>query len=244
MSAEERYSLLVEARESLQSFRRHFLATVPFGSEANNNSITWAHMSFLTSQMLIHRPYLQDTSYKNTSRLCLRSMMTAANEMVHLIRTLDKRGGLDGSPFFISHSILTAAILLLLTSTSEDARVKSRSVSRLRVCLDALETLAHRWSGAKMAIDALRNLAYRWKAVTALPMRFSAPLATPLSINALSGSISGDQGIDLPRPGQGDCMVENAVAGSIWESVDLRDYQALDWSGIDLSGTWYEGFDT
>lgn len=103
-------------------------------------------------------------------------MSTAAGAMARLIRDHQKVTSFENAPPFIAHSILTAAIALLLGATSADSTAKSQSISRFRTCFKALESMQKKFSRAKRAMILLQELAQRWNTVVALPIQYSFPL--------------------------------------------------------------------
>lgn len=71
---------------------------------------------------------------------------------------------------------MSAAIMLLLNTTSIDQEICRRSMGRFRLCISALEDMQRRWKRAADAILLLRELAHRWSVVHVLPIHLSAPL--------------------------------------------------------------------
>ncbi|KAH8683613.1 hypothetical protein BGZ61DRAFT_307278, partial [Ilyonectria robusta] len=172
----KRLQMLIEAREQLFSFYRSLEEPLQFHKAKSPPTVIFLHMSYNMSQMLIHRPYLNEPPQSNAHRLSIRSIATAASAMVRLIRAYEKIQSLDKVPPFVVHSIHTAAITLLLTATSTSPAIRSQSINRFRVCLLALEAMRMRWPRAKQAVLSLQQLAQRWRIAIALPMRSSNPL--------------------------------------------------------------------
>lgn len=133
-------------------------------------------MAYNTSQLLFHRPYLNEDRQTSPYQLALQSMSTAAGAISRLIRDHQKVASFENAPPFIAHSILTAAIALLLGATSTDSAAKSQSIGRFRTCFKALESMQARFSRAKRAMILLQELAQRWNIVAALPKQYSFPL--------------------------------------------------------------------
>lgn len=181
LSLAERKKLLLDAREQLLSFYRTLDPTIRFPLPAGNEpsaSFFFLHMSYNMSQILIHRPYLSNQTTPSTSstslqHLALRTMATAASATVRLVK--NPHYSHHPSPFVV-HSILTAAVALLVLSatTSAAALPRKQSIRRLRVLFEALEAMLPLWpKRASRGIAMLRGLARRWDVVAALPMRHS-----------------------------------------------------------------------
>ncbi|KAF7555036.1 hypothetical protein G7Z17_g2476 [Cylindrodendrum hubeiense] len=172
----QRQRLLLEAREELLSFYRQLDSRVSLTGDVHSPNLIYLHMSYNTTQLLIHRPYLKEDRQTSAYNLAVQSMSTAAGASARLIREHEKVASFENAPPFIAHSILTAAIALLLGATSADSTAKSQSISRFRTCFKALGSMQARFSRAKRAIILLRELAQRWNIVMALPIQYSFPL--------------------------------------------------------------------
>lgn len=261
--------MLVEAREQLFSFYRSLEEQLQFHKGKSPPTVIFLHMSYNMSQMLIHRPYLNEPPQSSAHRLSIRSMATAASGMVRLIRAYEKMQSLDKVPPFVVHSIHTAAITLLLTATSTSPAVRSQSISRFRVCLLALEAMRMRWSRAKQAVLSLQQLAQRWRIAIALPMRSNNPPDRRGSEVARSGndvSKTNDRTWHQREPvqtttefGQETLLMPsystNTVPGSVnglnlsgqsstWVSLDNTDFvnDFSDWSNLDVAGIFGDQF--
>ncbi|KGO74613.1 hypothetical protein PITC_002580 [Penicillium italicum] len=107
-------------------------------------------------------------------------MSTAAAAMVRLIHEYKKIADFDKAPPFVPHSVLTAAITLLLNSTSKLQTLRDQSIQRFRVCYNALWEMRARWTKAKKAVSLLQQLAHRWEVMLALPLQngFPTPFAS------------------------------------------------------------------
>lgn len=255
--------MLIEAREQLFSFYRSLEEPLQFHKAKSPPTVIFLHMSYNMSQMLIHRPYLNEPPQSNAHRLSIRSIATAASAMVRLIRAYEKIQSLDKVPPFVVHSIHTAAITLLLTATSTSPAIRSQSINRFRVCLLALEAMRMRWPRAKQAVLSLQQLAQRWRIAIALPMRSSNPLDPRGSEVARSGhdvSKTSDRTWHqreavqtTPAFGQDTGLVLSYSANSVpefvnslnlsgqsstWVSLDNTDFvdDFSDWSNLDVAG--------
>ncbi|KAH8662587.1 hypothetical protein BX600DRAFT_466616 [Xylariales sp. PMI_506] len=236
----ERQRLLIEAREQLLSFRRHLDPRLHLKREDNESVVLFCHMSYHMSQILIHRPYLNEPPRSSAHRLSIRSMTAEAADIVRLIREYEKMETLDKAPPFMVHSVLTAAITLLLNATSTQPNLKTQSINRIRVCFNALEAMSSRWPSARNAINVLRELANRWKIIMALPMRYSAPLASEYQPGLHEGERSND-GQSHPFSFSTGGTGQNTYAGerteaiesvSAWESINPTDF--VDYGLLDL----------
>ncbi|RKL48077.1 hypothetical protein BFJ70_g2435 [Fusarium oxysporum] len=174
----ERHQLLSEARDHHMNFFRQMGRDLELRKNNMNPQVILLHMVYNMSLLLIHRPYLRELNGSAAHQLSIRTNMTSAHALVRLIRQYDKEAKMENAPFFAIHCVLTAAVSLLLNATSTNSTIRSQSVHRFRVCVDALEKMK-RWTRAKRGLLLLRELANRWKVVSALPMRHSVPLIAP-----------------------------------------------------------------
>ncbi|KAF5575885.1 Nudix hydrolase [Fusarium pseudocircinatum] len=174
----ERHQLLSEARDHHMNFFRQMGRDLELRKNNMNLQVILLHMVYNMSLLLIHRPYLREPKESAAHQLPIRTNMTSAHAIVRLIRQYDKEAKMENAPFFAIHCVLTAAVSLLLNATSTNPTIRSQSVHRFRVCVDALDKMK-RWTRARRGLLLLRELANRWKVVSALPMRHSVPLIAP-----------------------------------------------------------------
>ncbi|KAF5617729.1 Nudix hydrolase [Fusarium tjaetaba] len=174
----ERHQLLSEARDHHMNFFRQMGRDLELRKNNMNPKVILLHMVYNMSLLLIHRPYLREPKDSPAHQLSIRTNMTSAHALVRLIRQYDKEAKIENAPFFAIHCVLTAAVSLLLNATSSNTTIRSQSVHRFRVCVDALDKM-RRWARARRGLLLLRELANRWKVVSALPMRHSVPLVPP-----------------------------------------------------------------
>ncbi|EXM04554.1 hypothetical protein NOF04DRAFT_18514 [Fusarium oxysporum II5] len=174
----ERHQLLSEARDHHMNFFRQMGRDLELRRNNMNPQVILLHMVYNMSLLLIHRPYLREPKESAAHQLSIRTNMTSAHALVRLIRQYDKEAKMENAPFFAIHCVLTAAVSLLLNATSTNSTIRSQSVHRFRVCVDALDKMK-RWTRARRGLLLLRELANRWKVVSALPMRHSVPLIAP-----------------------------------------------------------------
>ncbi|KAJ0135581.1 hypothetical protein HZ326_21405 [Fusarium oxysporum f. sp. albedinis] len=174
----ERHQLLSEARDHHMNFFRQMGRDLELRKNNMNPQVILLHMVYNMSLLLIHRPYLRELNGSAAHQLSIRTNMTSAHALVRLIRQYDKEAKMENAPFFAIHCVLTAAVSLLLNATSTNSTIRSQSVHRFRVCVDALEKMK-RWTRARRGLLLLRELANRWNVVSALPMRHSVPLIAP-----------------------------------------------------------------
>lgn len=170
----------MDAHERLLSFHRQLDPLVQIGTKNKSPAVILLHMSYNMSLMLIHRPFLKEPTQSKSHRLCVRSMSTAAAAMVRLINEYKKIADFDKVPPFVPHSVLTAAITLLLNATSKQQPLRDQSIQRFRVCYNALWEMRARWIKARKAISLLQQLAHRWEVMLALPLQngFPTPCAS------------------------------------------------------------------
>ncbi|KAG5829852.1 hypothetical protein H9Q74_000005 [Fusarium xylarioides] len=174
----ERHQILSEARDHHMNFFRQMGRDLELRKNNMNPQVILLHMVYNMSLLLIHRPYLREPKDSTAHQLSIRTNMTSAHALVRLIRQYDKEAKMENAPFFAIHCVLTAAVSLLLNATSTNSNIRSQSVHRFRVCVDALDKMK-RWTRARRGLLLLRELANRWRVVSALPMRYSVPLVAP-----------------------------------------------------------------
>lgn len=171
--------------------------------------------------MLIHRPYLREAPDSSVYRLSVRSMSTAANNMVKLIREYERIAQFDKAPYFVSHSVMTAAITHLLLATSEDSSIRTRSISRFRVCFNCLFAMRTRWTKADRSISLLRGLAHRWGVMLALPLQNGFP--DPRNVRPTAPQISMPSHIETIGPLH---SLDNSFDVSTWADVDPTEFSS------------------
>ncbi|KAJ5338203.1 hypothetical protein N7452_004931 [Penicillium brevicompactum] len=179
LDSAERSRVLLVARDQLLSFHQQIHPSLLISSTSINNqtptpAMIYLHISYHTSFILIHRPYLKAAVRNNltTYRLAIRSVTTAAASIVRLLRTHAKILPLSSAPPFIVHSVLTAAVTHLCNATSTHNTLRSQSIAHFRVCFRALLVMQSRWAKATNALRLLRGLARRWRAMGALPLQY------------------------------------------------------------------------
>lgn len=228
----------MEARDELLSFRTRLKAQFNSHEEDRIPTVTFCHMSYHMSQLLIHRPYLNEPANSVTCQLAFRTMTVEAAMMVKLIRAYEKVGTFDKVPPFVVHSVQTAAITLLLNATSTQSTLRNQSIKRFRVCVDALEAMGSRWPSAIRAITLLRELAARWKTSIALPMRYSGPLRVGNAVEPNSeivtpvpspvNSLGDDTQYPFDNVGLAADMTSLEVAGAAEVDFDLLGLSSLE----------------
>ncbi|KAI8724336.1 Zn(2)-C6 fungal-type domain-containing protein [Fusarium sp. LHS14.1] len=245
----ERFNLLLEAREHLLSFYRQLDPHIQLQKDTSSPQVIFLHMSYNMSQLLIHRPYVKEPVDSAAHRLSLRTMSIAASAMVRLLRRYEKIGLYDKVPPFVVHNVLSAAVTLLLMATAKQSSLRSRSISRFRVCISALEAIGCRWSKARQAILILRQLAQRWRASIALPMHQSFPLAPqpgpePLVMTAedeptdTTYTYTGPENDASPAAEPLTAEQWDAMeAASAWQTIDHVDF--IDYGQMDLWALHY-----
>lgn len=176
-------TLLHSAREELEAFFKGFGESGDFVLAASNpinlRAVT-LHLSYHTSMMLIHRPFIRmsEDVPQALRTLSLEAATTSAATLTRIIQRPDLAPSIPMLPFFTVHHVLTAGICHLFNVTAKDARLRRTSARRVKQCVKAIEQMAEQWTvRAEQALSVLRELAARWKVVWALPMHLSSPLA-------------------------------------------------------------------
>ena len=149
-------------------------------SFAKESTVT-LHLSYHTSVMLIHRPFLRPSEGMPDALrdLSQEAVTSSAASFTRIIRSPDISPRIPLLPFFVVHHVLTAGICHLFNATSTtDAKLRRTSGRNVKDCAEAIERLAETWpERAGQALKVLRELATRWKVVWALPMHLSNPIA-------------------------------------------------------------------
>ncbi|KAL4795288.1 hypothetical protein BDV19DRAFT_398947 [Aspergillus venezuelensis] len=193
LSSTEQSKVLLDARDQLHSFHRQIHPSLQVTTSAPSPSTIYLHISYHTSYILIHRPYLASAAQNNQAiyRLAIRSVSTAATAIVRLLRAHVKVRPFKQIPPFIVHGVLTAALTHLCNATSTHQPLRSQATAHFRVCFRALLDMQGRWVKAKRAVSLLRGLARRWRVMGALPiqhgfvvdMSFAGPMVERPEIN-------------------------------------------------------------
>jgi hypothetical protein len=169
--------LLIDGRERLFDFHQSVDRRLREDGKQKPKCVIVFQMSYQTALLLVHRPYLCEKPDTWIYRVALRSITAAASSITRLVHIYRKTDNLANAPPFLVHHIMSAAIMLLLNTTSTDQEICRRSMGRFRLCVSALEDMQQRWKRAADAILLLRELAHRWSVVHVLPIHLSAPLA-------------------------------------------------------------------
>lgn len=210
---------------------------VQFRRELTSPTLIILHMSYNMSQMLIHRSYLREAPDSSVYRLSVRSMSTSANNMVKLIREYERISQFDKAPYFVSHSVMTAAITHLLLATSKESTIRTRSISRFRVCFNCLFAMRTRWTKADRSVSLLRGLAHRWGVMSALPLQNGFPDPRNVRPTAPHTPMSSNIGTSGPLH-----LLDNSFDVSTWADVDPTEFSSYVANMADLdpmgAGAW------
>ncbi|GLA04720.1 hypothetical protein AnigIFM60653_004779 [Aspergillus niger] len=180
LSSADRSLVLLDARDKLHSFSRNTHPSLQVTTTCTIKthppaSAIYLHISYHTSYILVHRPYLADAAQSNPPiyRLAIRAVSTAARAIVRLLRLHAKMGcSFTQIPPFIVHSVLTAAVTHLCNTTNTTHQtLRSQATAHFRVCFRALLAMQERWVKAKRAVRLLQGLARRWQVMGALPLQ-------------------------------------------------------------------------
>lgn len=107
LSRPERLNILLEARDQLLSFQHYLDDRVRMTRDRVPRSVIYLHMSYQMSQLLIHRPYLKEPPDCSAYHLAMRSVLTAASEIAHLVRVFERQhDNFKTVPPFVVHSVL------------------------------------------------------------------------------------------------------------------------------------------
>ncbi|RAK92863.1 C6 transcription factor [Aspergillus costaricaensis CBS 115574] len=176
LSSADRSLVLLDARDKLHSFSQNIHPSLQVTTTKHPPpSAIYLHISYHTSYILVHRPYLANAAQSTPPihRLAFRSVSTAARAIVRLLRIHAKiHCSFTEIPPFIVHSVLTAAVTHLCNTTNTThSTLRSQATAHFRVCFRALLAMQERWVKAKRAVRLLQGLARRWRVMGALPLQ-------------------------------------------------------------------------
>ncbi|OJI81110.1 hypothetical protein ASPTUDRAFT_193027 [Aspergillus tubingensis CBS 134.48] len=176
LSSADRSLVLLDARDKLHSFSQNIHPSLQITTTKHPPpSAIYLHISYHTSYILVHRPYLANAAQSTPPihRLAFRSVSTAARAIVHLLRIHAKiHCFFTEIPPFMVHSVLTAAVTHLCNTTNTThSTLRSQATAHFRVCFRALLAMQERWVKAKRAVRLLQGLARRWRVMGALPLQ-------------------------------------------------------------------------
>ncbi|CZR63610.1 uncharacterized protein PAC_13507 [Phialocephala subalpina] len=179
-----RNRLLLSARAELLAFKQHMPSLLHLPTSSSNTkpprSILFLHMSYQTSLLLIHRPYLREPPESSSFTLALATMSSAATRITQYTQVfykhyLQHKSGVEPTPVlpFIIHHVLTASIMHLLLATARTSARISVARRNLQICMNVLSALEPTWPIASKAIAQIQELAVQWNIVGALPLKWS-----------------------------------------------------------------------
>ena len=179
-----RNRLLLSARAELLAFKQTMPPSllVPTFSSITTppRSVLFLQMSYQTSLLLIHRPYLREPPESSSFTLALATMSSAATRITQYIQLFYKhylhyKSGVEPTPAlpFIIHHVLTASIMHLLLGTARTAPQISLARRKLQICMNVLSALEMAWPIAPKAVAQIQELAVQWDIVGALPLKWS-----------------------------------------------------------------------
>jgi hypothetical protein len=169
----------MRAHDALVKFRTQIDDLIWAKTNRSNKAVVVLELSYQNAILLIHRPFLRESTGSSAFKLALRSLNTASSAVARLIRGHCKHSSFADAPPFLIHHFLTAGVSILVIATSVPPDAKRQTAGKLRVCIEALEEMCHRWpETARKAISLLRRLAFRWSVVWVLPVRLSTPMRT------------------------------------------------------------------
>ncbi|KAJ5368359.1 uncharacterized protein N7496_008119 [Penicillium cataractarum] len=242
----EKYRLLLNAREEFLAFHRGLDTRLRLGPGDTIPPVIVLHMSYNTSQMLIHRPYLMHPAQSKAFPLSVQAMSTAAAAMVRLIREYRKVAQLEKAPPFVVHSIMTAAVTHLLNATSSQSSIRRLSISQFRVSFDALITMQKRWEKARKSVSILQQLAQRWNILAALPLNGFPEIVASDNQTPIAPSCEELQHAS-PEETSEYPHLDNTFDGLSWADVDPANFlsygtEVMDTGNPAGSDSWIESF--
>lgn len=170
-------SLLLQARSSLTTFAETLHAAWPLRNTTNEQVLILLHLSYHTSTILIHRPFLRASMDADIQQMAFLSTRTDAQRMIEILRMPGVLDCLETMPFWAVHHILTATISYLAIATSEKTTANRRCANALRTCMTALERTSTTWpSQSSQAILLAQELAARWGVTSSMPLKWSQPV--------------------------------------------------------------------
>lgn len=170
-------SLLLQARGSINEFGKKLRTTLPLRNTRNQQVLILLHLSYYTSSILIHRPFLRASMDADIRNMAFSSTCTDAQRFIEILRTSGALDSLSTMPFWVIHHILTTTVSYLAIATSEKTIASRRSANALRTCMTALERTSTTWPNqSSQAILLAQELAARWGVTSALPLKWSQPI--------------------------------------------------------------------
>ena len=169
--------ILMRARRTLLDFYNDNYSSLKFDASFNVSPTTLIfQMSYTVCQILIHRPFLNDSS-ESIYKLAFRATSTACSNMSRLICSYRKISSFGMAPPFVVYHILRAALGNLLIVSSKETTLRKRIFPPLKICTDALEEMSSTWPvRVAEALNLIRQLAARWRVTWALPLHLSQPV--------------------------------------------------------------------
>ncbi|KIW18723.1 hypothetical protein PV08_03012 [Exophiala spinifera] len=171
----KKIALLNEAESVLLEFRRNLDPSwTPTRTRHDSGSLI-LQMSYNMSQLLIHRPYINNEFKSDAVYMsAMTTVSLAAATITRLLAMYMKTFAISTAPFFICHHILSAGMIHLMNGTAKDESISRRSSKRLKICFVALEQLRRTYpEHAKSSISALVRLAERWQLLSLIPINYS-----------------------------------------------------------------------
>jgi hypothetical protein len=126
-------------------------------------------------------------------------------------------------PISAIHCAFTASIILLLETTSTDAKDRERAIASLKVLAEALTDMSTAWAWSQRALFAVRQLAREW---SVSEDAFGA-------LGIIKGEIRQANGDDIV--GTTKALEEDDSSSSLWAAEDM-DIPFMTSEGLDYQG--------
>ncbi|KAG9289498.1 hypothetical protein G9A89_001270 [Geosiphon pyriformis] len=129
-------------------------------SDLKNQRYGLLHLTFYTTQILLHRPHIRGPKSKAppSSIPSLTICTMAANNITHITYRSMKEGQLKVFWNFILHFFFTASIMHVINALSGDDRFREVAKHGLRMSLKCLEYLKKYWFSSEKCIMVIRDL--------------------------------------------------------------------------------------
>ncbi|KAH8894343.1 hypothetical protein GQ53DRAFT_643915, partial [Thozetella sp. PMI_491] len=160
----DKYALFLKGYTALAALRKGIDSRLLLSRTSQPDKtqlVFW--ISYNTSEMLLHRRFLDPTGASAQHATAMRAVTAAANRTTRVLRTIQDLGAIHNLPPFAMYHVMRAAIVHLMNMTAEDERLRRAAVMRYRVCLDMLKKTVTTWQRfATVILDFLQMTSASW----------------------------------------------------------------------------------
>ncbi|EXL60787.1 hypothetical protein FOCG_00076 [Fusarium oxysporum f. sp. radicis-lycopersici 26381] len=128
------------------------------------------HLQIHVAIILLHRPFVgvqrrtldPGSFHPSTGSSHLKECSQSSHSISNIFKLYSKHYTLRRIPISAIHCAFTASIILLLETTSTDAKDRERAIASLKVLAEALTDMSTAWAWSQRALFAVRQLAREW----------------------------------------------------------------------------------